>query len=80
MTKRHNEFRLDEDGKLDDVVVWDAELVRLERMDTNSWWLGVTLRDGSRVMFNIGSKRAAVEATHWFDRVSAPATKKRRAR
>ncbi len=69
MTHKKNEFRLDEDGKLDDVVVWDADLVRLERMDTNAWWLGVTLRDGSRVMFNISAKRAAVEATHWFDKL-----------
>jgi hypothetical protein len=77
MSRSKNEFRLDDDGKLDDVVVHDVDTFRLERMSDNSWWACVYLRDGSRVHFGIGAKRAMVEATHWFDRIEAPKAKRR---
>jgi hypothetical protein len=38
MSDRRIELRPDHEGFLDDVVVLDVKMFRLERMDTNSWW------------------------------------------
>lgn len=47
-----HEFRLNDKGRLDEFVAHGAKLVHLEQMDVNSWWIGVTLADGSEVRFN----------------------------
>ena len=50
------ELRLDDDGKLDDVVIRTPTLFRMERMDTNQWWIGVDVAGEDRVVFWIHSK------------------------
>ncbi len=62
-----NKYLLDDDGALDDVVVHDVEMFRLERMDGNAWWACCHLRDGSTVHFSIAAKKARVDATHRID-------------
>lgn len=62
------------DGELDEIVVRDCDL-HLERMEDNSWWMGITLADGKQTMLmvNIGAKRAKVDAWVELDESDEPA-------
>jgi hypothetical protein len=55
------EIRNDADGALDEVIAHNA-FVHLERMDTNAWWLGITLPDGRCIHVNLATKRSAILA------------------
>ena len=50
------ELRLDDDGKLDDVVIRTPTVFHMERMDTNQWWIGVDVAGEDRVVFWVTSK------------------------
>ena len=52
-----NEIRLDDDGKLDEVVVEHAKHVHLERMDQGAWWMRIELADGSAIVVNLAARR-----------------------
>lgn len=52
------EIRYDTRGAVDDVVIADCTLFRMERMDTGSWWICVTTADGTPVTFDLYSPRA----------------------
>lgn len=62
-----SEIRRDADGAVDDVVLLDAAMVRLERMDEGAWWLAVYPRGGGApVVIWLSARqpgRARVEAT-----------------
>lgn len=47
---------------LDEVVARDAT-VHLEQMDDDSWWLGVDLLDGQRLMISLARRKRKVHAT-----------------
>lgn len=36
-----DDWRLDDDGRLDDIVVNNVSLFRMERMNVNQWWIGL---------------------------------------
>lgn len=59
-----NEWRLDDQGCLDDVVVDDVETFRLERMSDDHIWGAVYRRDGSRTDFNIFGDRVSLTHEH----------------
>ena len=47
------EIRTDREGNFDEIVAEDVQFVHLERMDTDKFWLGMTLQDGSRITANL---------------------------
>lgn len=59
-------FRHDDQGELDDVVVRDVEMFRLEYMDTRGVWLCCYKPDGRRVSFWLRSK-SKIEAHYEWD-------------
>lgn len=59
-----NEWRLDDRGLLDDVVVEDVETFRLERMSDGHIWGAVYRRDGSRTVFHVFGKRVSLTYEH----------------
>jgi hypothetical protein len=56
------EWRLDDDGELDDVVVPHVSLFRLERMDANAWWIGLTVADGRTIHVDLVATASGVVA------------------
>lgn len=69
---QRNEWRLDEVGALDDVVVDAPEMIRLERMGHDHVWGAVYHRDGSRTVFNVwGDRGARVSLTHEHEPIDA---------
>ncbi len=72
-----NEWRLDDDGALDDVVVDDVVTFRLERMNHDHIWGCVYHRDGSRTAFDIcGDRAAKVSLTHEHERLAEPSAQR----
>jgi hypothetical protein len=63
MTPR-NDWRLDDRGCLDDVVVDSPETFRLERMSDDHVWGAVYHRDGSRTVFNLYGERLSLTHEH----------------
>ena len=61
---RANEWRLDDEGCLDDVVVESPETFRLERMGEGHVWGAVYHRDGSRTVFNLFACGERLSLTH----------------
>lgn len=57
------EWRLDDRGELDDVVVPNVACFRLERMGKGQWWIGLYRANGSLVHIDLYAKRAEVTAT-----------------
>ena len=47
------EIRNDKEGNFDEVIAEDVQFVHLERMNTDKFWLGITLQDGSRITANL---------------------------
>ena len=41
-TEPPREFRFDEHGQLDDIVIRGVDVVHIERMSENTWWMGLT--------------------------------------
>lgn len=62
--QRRNEWRLDDAGALDDVVVDDVLTFRLERMGVGHIWGCVYHRDGRRTVFNIYGDRVSMSHEH----------------
>ncbi len=54
------EFRLDQDGALDEVFLENAN-VHIERMHKTGYWIGFDLQDGGRILLNTGLSRG-----QWF--------------
>jgi hypothetical protein len=50
------EIRKDKEGNFDEIVAEDVQFFHLERMNTDMFWLGITLQDGSRITANLISK------------------------
>lgn len=44
------------DGKVDEIVAEDIDMVHLERMNDGYFWLGIVFKDGSRIVANLLSK------------------------
>lgn len=44
------------DGKIDEIVAEDIDMVHLERMNNGYFWLGIVFKDGSRISANLISK------------------------
>ena len=59
------EIRKDDDGGIDEVII-DGGSVHMERMDTNSWFIGVDMPNGDYWQFWLGAKnrRTAVDFRH----------------
>lgn len=56
----HYEIRNNEDGTLDEVVVWHPEFVHLEQMADDHWWLRIDMPDGQPdVVLNFYTKHRA---------------------
>jgi len=51
------EIRPDETGAPDDIVAREAEAVHLERMGPETWWLGVYMPDGRRLVVWLQGRR-----------------------
>lgn len=49
------ELRFDERHKLDDVVIPNVKLFRMERMDKNVWWMRLYMPDGKDFVFHVAS-------------------------
>lgn len=50
------EFRHNDDGTLDDVVITTIDLLHLEQMDRNLWWMGLYRKAGEEIIaFHISS-------------------------
>jgi len=50
-------------GELDDVVVCNVKMFRMERMSNNYWWLACYFDNGDEdLVFGISAKRAEVRA------------------
>src|SRR3990167_7665375 len=60
--KQIDEWRLDEKGRLDDIVVHDVTTFRLERMSKDQWWIGLYKADGTRQAIMIYRKGKKVVA------------------
>lgn len=57
MRERYYQIALRNDSLgLDDVVVKDVEMFRMERMDTDHVWLCCYLTDGQRIAFSMWSE------------------------
>ncbi len=68
-----NEWRRDDKGELDDVVVDDVACFRMERMTHDHIWGAVHRNDGSRTTFDIhGNRGAKVSLRHEEDPAAAP--------
>jgi hypothetical protein len=52
-------LRYDDLG-LDDVVVKDVEMFRMERMDDNYVWIACYLADGQEIVFDLSADRDGV--------------------
>lgn len=64
MKEQRNEWRLDDTGALDDVVVDDVATFRLERMSEDHVWGAVYRRDGSRTSFDLHGERLSLNFEH----------------
>jgi len=53
MTDIKEAWRVDDSGQLDDIVVPDVRLFRMERMDDDEWWIGLHLRDGRLIHLHV---------------------------
>ena len=50
-----NRIDLDSSGGIDDVVLRDVDLFRLERMTSDTVWVKVYLKDGTAHTFNLSA-------------------------
>lgn len=62
MSKPAPRIEYDDDGELDDLWQPSAD-IHIERMDTNWWWVGIYLLDGTRVTLHVDNVRV-IEAPH----------------
>lgn len=53
MSDQKEVWRCDDEGYLDDVCVPDVAYFRMERMDINAWWIGITRADGRLVHIHL---------------------------
>jgi hypothetical protein len=68
VTNRDYQIALrDDDLGLDDVVVKDVEMFRMERMSETSAWLCCYLPDGQRITFWVHGKNLRYRATEFPD-------------
>ena len=56
-------WALDNEGKLDDITVPDVETFRMERMDSNFWWIGLHTKDGRRIHLDLIPDQAGIKVT-----------------
>jgi hypothetical protein len=57
------ELRNDERGQLDDVVIHDVKLFRLERMDKAKWWMRCYMHEGDDYVFHIETSGREITIT-----------------
>ena len=57
------ELRLDDRGQLDDVVIENVDVFHMERMDTDHWWMRLSLPSRQDYVFDITASGRAVEVT-----------------
>jgi hypothetical protein len=63
MTLMVVEIRDDDMGRLDEIIAHGCT-VHVERMNKNSWFLGITASDGSYWQFWFGAEGRRVECQH----------------
>lgn len=59
-------IRRNDDGTLDEVIVQECH-AHVEQMADNSWWLGLSLPDGTLVHVNFTTGRAKIAGTVWME-------------
>lgn len=57
------EVRLNDDNSVDEVVTGRIEGVHLEQMSEGSWWMGLSGKDGRRMVVNFQRKGKAIVVT-----------------
>ena len=57
------ELRNDERGQLDDVVIHNVKLFRMERMDKGSWWMRLDMPDRSAYVLHITTSGREITVT-----------------
>lgn len=55
------DLRNDDDGNLDDVVVTEVEMFRLERMDSDRWWMRLYMADGEDLVFHVELVKGVIQ-------------------
>mgnify|MGYP001577781929 CR=1 FL=1 len=53
----------DEEGELDDIVVPDVKLFRMERMDSNYWWVCLYTKDGREIHMDLLPEQNGITLT-----------------
>ena len=48
-------IRRNDDDSLDDIVIKDVDMVHIEQMNDQDWWIGISLENGDRICFDIHS-------------------------
>jgi hypothetical protein len=66
MVERVERLTHDERGRLDEVVIYGAATVHLERMGGRRFWLGITRPDGSQLAIWLGDKDVHYEPRDGF--------------
>ena len=61
------DWRLDDDGGLDDIVVPDVQTFRMERMDVNAWWIALYFADGRVEHINLVADQTGIVARRETD-------------
>ena len=56
----------DENGDLDDIVIENVTMFRMERMSDNTFWIRCYRDNGKDVVFNLSSKKKII-GNHEFD-------------
>lgn len=68
MNEREAIIRRNPDGSVDDVVI-GCDWLRLERMDTDCWWLSAERGDGTHTMFFLARRGKRVQARDYEDTI-----------
>lgn len=56
----------DKDGDLDDIVIENVSMFRMERMNDNCFWIRCYRKGEPDIVFNLGSERKII-GSHEFD-------------
>lgn len=57
------EFRKDDEGHLDDIVIQKVDVLHLEHMESHYWWMGLYNKDGEGIILHIIGSESGVRVT-----------------
>lgn len=63
------EVRLNDDGTVDEIVIWDSDgsvSFHMEQMDDGLYWMAAEIPDG-RLVCNLWAKKKRIKATHEWE-------------